>query len=102
MLDTTAIGDELFFNVDTSGDDDERESKSGSSFVSRMSRPHRGSSPAGSLCSQEIHVGNSMDKHERTVMLERTVSAGLERRPPGNHRRTISGASYASASVKGS
>lgn len=55
-----------------------------------MSRPQRGISPAGSLCSQD------------TVMLDRTVSAGLDRPPPGNHRRTISGASYASASVKGS
>ena len=92
----SAIGDELFFNVDTSGDDD-RGSKSESSYTVPRSIT-RGSgkegSPNGSLCSQDIQF--SLSDHRR---LDRTQSITSERPPSGaNHRRNISGASYASSS----
>lgn len=96
------IGDELYFNVDTSGDDD-RGSKSESSYAvprsirgSVSSHPYRENSPNGSLCS-----GTSDRRTERT--LERTLSHASERLPIDgrpSHRRNTSGASYCS-SLKG-
>jgi len=79
------LGEELFFNVDTSGDDG-RGSKSDSSHAVPRSiirgPPHREGSPNGSLCS------GTSDR--------RAISSD---RPPtdrSNHRRNISGTSYAS------
>lgn len=88
------IGEELYFNVDTSGDDD-RGSKSESSYavprsITRGGHPFREHSPNGSLCS-----GTSGRQ------IERTLSQASERRPAtegvrSSHRRNISGTSYSS------
>lgn len=88
------IGEELFFNVDTSGDD-ERGSKSESSYAVPRSiirgshhGTYRDNSPNGSLCS------GASDRR-----IERTFSTTSERPPTdgkSNHRRTISGTSYTS------
>jgi len=82
------LGDELFFNVDTSGDDG-RGSKSLSSYAVPRSiirgPTYREGSPNGSLCS-----GTSDRRFDRTISSDR---------PPtdrSSHRRNISGTSYAS------
>jgi len=87
------IGDELFFNVDTSGDD-ARGSKSEASYavprsIRGIGQTYREGSPNGSLCS-----GIS----ERRI--DRTLSSTSERPPTDRsaHRRTISGTpSYVSS-----
>mmetsp|Transcript_4431 Transcript_4431/g.6642 ORF Transcript_4431/g.6642 Transcript_4431/m.6642 type:complete len:291 (+) Transcript_4431:503-1375(+) len=87
------IGDELFFNVDTSGDD-ARGSKSEASYavprsIRGIGHTYREGSPNGSLCS-----GIS----ERRI--DRTLSSTSERPPTDRsaHRRNISGTpSYVSS-----
>ncbi|KAL3808937.1 hypothetical protein ACHAXA_001128 [Cyclostephanos tholiformis] len=95
------IGDELFFNVDTSGDDD-RASKSESSYAvprsirgsgngsgNESGHTYRENSPTGSLCS------GASDRRDH---FDRTMSAASQRPPTddrdrSNHRMGISGAS---------
>lgn len=85
------IGDQLFFNVDTSGDD-ERDSKCDVSYavprsIKGSAHPFRDNSPNGSFCS-----GTS-------GRIERTLSSAASDRPPtdrSTHRRNASGTSYSS------
>ncbi|KAL7554277.1 hypothetical protein ACHAWF_017721 [Thalassiosira exigua] len=86
------IGEELFFNVDTSGDDDRGSKSEASCAVPRSiirgsGHPYRESSPNNSLCS-----GTSSRR------IDRALSGQGSERPPTErpHRRNISGTSYCS------
>jgi len=87
------IGDELFFNVDTSGDDERVSRESASYAVPRSiirgshTFAFREGSPSGSLGS------GTSDRR-----IERTLSTTSERPPTdrSSHRRNISGTSYTS------
>lgn len=85
------IGEELFFNVDTSGDDDRSKSESSyavpRSIIRGSGHTYREGSPSGSL--------NSGTSDRR---IERTLSTTSERPPTdrSSHRRNASGTSYAS------
>jgi hypothetical protein len=69
LISTSAIGDELFFNMDN----EDRNSKDDSSLPASISKAsghvyQRSASPGNSLCGTEISDGKKSERHRDTTL----------------------------------